>query len=147
MCVDLGDTTYLGKVSKVQGYGETEDGTSGQLLEAKVTVIENQECRNQLQNNITNNPLNQTISEQFCTQLPLGLNEAFLCSQGILNEEGIFSGPCKGDSGGPLIVSNEDDRDTLIGIISGNSLITKKSKFKICIRWHWLWRGIPQLVH
>ena len=58
----------------------------------------------------------------------MGLNEAFLCSQGILNEEGIFSGPCRGDSGGPLTVSNDEDRDTLIGIISGNSLFQNKLK-------------------
>ena len=121
--MDLGNTTYFEKNSTLQGYGETENGTSGTLLEANVTVIENQECMKQLQSNITSKPNNisEIISEQFCTQLPMGLTEAFLCSQGILNiENGVFSGPCKGDSGGPLNVQNDKDRRTLIGIISGN---------------------------
>merc|ERR1712233_186343 len=117
---DLGNTTYFGKISTVLGYGETENGTRGKLLKADVTVIENQECKNRLQRNITNNPMKQTIAKQFCTQLPMGLNEAFLCSQGIWNnEKGVFSEPCKGDSGGPLNIKDDKDRTTLIGIISG----------------------------
>merc|ERR1712227_535409 len=118
-CMDLGNTPYFGKNSTIQGYGKTENGTRGDLLETTVTVIENQECRKQLKENITRNREREAISEQFCTQLPLGINEAFLCSQGILNDEGVFTGPCKGDSGGPLTVPSDENRDTLIGIISG----------------------------
>jgi len=118
-CMDLGNTPYFGKNSTIQGYGKTENGTQGDLLETTVTVIENQECRKQLKENITRNREREAISEQFCTQLPLGINEAFLCSQGILNDEGVFTGPCKGDSGGPLTVPSDENRDTLIGIISG----------------------------
>ena len=123
----MGNTTYFEKTATVQGYGETEYGTSGTLLEANVTVIDNQECKSQLQTNITSKPRNisETIKEQFCTQLPMGINEAFLCSQGILNDEGVFSGPCKGDSGGPLKVQNDEDKTTLIGIISGNKIKLK----------------------
>lgn len=40
-CADL----FLLQVGKVQGYGETEDGSSGTLLEAKVTVIDNDRCK------------------------------------------------------------------------------------------------------
>ena len=125
-CMDLGNTPYFGKNSTIQGYGKTENGTRGDLLETTVTVIENQECRKQLKENITRNREREAISEQFCTQLPLGINEAFLCSQGILNDEGVFTGPCKGDSGGPLTVPSDENRDTLIGIISGKSLLKKK---------------------
>ena len=34
---------------------------------------------------------------------------------------GIFSGPCKGDCGGPLqtVDTNNEDRTTLLGIVSG----------------------------
>ena len=36
-----------------------------------------------------------------------------------MNDEGIFSGSCKGDSGGPLTAEDIDGRQTLIGIVSG----------------------------
>ena len=49
---------------------------------------------------------------------PHGLDESLLCTQGFQNEEGVFSGPCKGDSGSPLTAS-QDGRDTLVGIVSG----------------------------
>ena len=44
---------------------------------------------------------------------------------GIENDDGIFSGSCRGDSGGPLTVnltdSNSVDRATLTGIVSGGA--------------------------
>ena len=40
-----------------------------------------------------------------------------------MNDEGIFSGSCKGDSGGPLTAEDIDGRQTLIGIVSGKILI------------------------
>ena len=33
--------------------------------------------------------------------------------------EGYFSGTCKGDSGGPLTVTDSDNTKTLIGVVSG----------------------------
>ena len=47
------------------------------------------------------------------------MNDGFLGAKGILNERGVFTGSCIGDSGGPLMAQNEDDRRTLIGIVSG----------------------------
>ena len=42
-------------------------------------------------------------------------------AQGFVNEKGVFSGPCKGDCGGPMQTedTNNEDRTTLIGIVSG----------------------------
>ena len=59
------------------------------------------------------------IVGQLCEALPTGLNDGFLCAQGIMNDEGVFSGSCKGDSGGPLIGDGLEDKRTLIGIVSG----------------------------
>ena len=51
------------------------------------------------------------------------MNDGFLGAKGILNERGVFTGSCIGDSGGPLMAQNEDDRRTLIGIVSGISVV------------------------
>ena len=37
---------------------------------------------------------------------------------GISDEDGIFSGPCAGDDGGPLTVEDQGVR-TLVGVVSG----------------------------
>ena len=69
---------------------------------------------------------------QLCKALPTGLNDGFLCARGIQSEEdpGIFSGSCKGDSGGPLIGDGVEDKRTLIGIVSGNIFSNPLSLFR-----------------
>ena len=42
-----------------------------------------------------------------------------------MNDEGIFSGSCKGDSGGPLTAEDIDGRQTLIGIVSGKMFFSR----------------------
>ena len=66
--------------------------------------------------------LQATIVGQLCKALPTGLNDGFLCAQGIQSDDdpNLFSGSCKGDSGGPLIGDGLEDKRTLIGIVSGN---------------------------
>ena len=68
-----------------------------------------------------NTTLKKTVRKQGTTHLPYGLNYGMFCAQGQQNKEGIFSGSCKGDSGGPLQTenTNNEDRTTLIGIVSG----------------------------
>jgi len=61
----------------------------------------------------------QRFKKYFCETLPMGINDGILSSQGILDDEGIFTGACAGDSGRPLMVQNEDDRRSIIGIVSG----------------------------
>ena len=43
-CIDQGEEDFYGRVAKVQGYGVTEDKTSGTLLETNVTIISNEQC-------------------------------------------------------------------------------------------------------
>merc|ERR1712059_131274 len=51
--------------------------------------------------------------------LPYGLNYGLICTQGFQNDKGVFSGPCKGDSGSPLTTKNDNNLETLVGIVSG----------------------------
>ena len=132
-CLDQGEDN-VGEVATLLGYGNTENGRNGfNLLEANVTLISNEECRSRLQHNISSDPNKITIQELLCNDLPNGINDQFLCATGIYNEEkGIFSGSCKGDSGGPLYVDDSSGKRTFAGIVSGTTdiLIQNHSKRK-----------------
>jgi len=114
-CIDQGQDN-VGKIATVQGYGLTETGTRGSLLETNVTVIDNDLCKKYLDFNSTDNKI---VRKKIDKALPLGLSYGLLCAQGSMNEEGVFRGSCKGDSGGPLTAINDKGRTTLIGIVSG----------------------------
>jgi len=120
-CLDQGEKTFYEETATVQGYGLTEDGENGALLETNVTIINNQQCLEQFKSNITDTLNKQKIVRPLCKALPFGLNDNFLCARGIQSEDepDLFSGSCKGDSGGPLIGDGIEDKRTLIGIVSG----------------------------
>ena len=63
---------------KYQGYGVTEDGTSGQLREANVTVISNEFCTEMWRHNGTD----RQIKRQLTNALPNGIDYGLLCAQG-----------------------------------------------------------------
>ena len=107
---------YIGKVASYQGYGRAPDGTNGAFKEGNVTVIDNQKCGETLSSNATENI---QIKKQFCRAVPNGFNDGMFCNQGIQHEDGVFSGACKGDSGGPVTVLSSDNKLTQIGIVSG----------------------------
>ena len=113
VCIDQG-VDKVDKVATVEGFGQTEKGTKGKLLEANVTVISNQECKEALRYNITKEGTKMRIT----TAIPLGLEYGLLCARGIYNPDNkLFSDACKGDSGGPLF-QQHDSRRYIIGIVS-----------------------------
>ena len=68
--------------SYLQGYGLTEDGSRGNLLEANVTIISNDLCKEYLQYNVSQND-NGRIKLEISNALKNGLNFGLLCAQGI----------------------------------------------------------------
>ena len=115
-CIDQG-LEKVGKIATVQGFGLTETGSKGDLLEANVTVISDEDCVQTLRSNTSANII---ARQKIIKALPLGLNVGLMCAAGILNKEtNVTSGSCKGDSGGPLTQVNPQGRTTLIGIVSG----------------------------
>ena len=89
-CLDQDQRTdvHSGVTAIVQGYGLTEKGSHGTLLEANLTIISTEECRQILRYNATSNRI---IRNLLTGALPFGLNEKFVFAQGIQNEEVNFT--------------------------------------------------------
>ena len=78
------DEDYSGVTALWQGYGPTEYYlTDWTLLEANVTVINNEECREILRHNSTRRIVRNFLN----VGIPYGLNDQFLCAQGRQNEK------------------------------------------------------------
>jgi secreted trypsin-like serine protease len=90
---------------RVMGWGRTEStpgSNSDVLLETTVNYISNQECK-----------------ELYAYQIE---NEGAVITDGMMCAYKKFTGPCIGDSGGPLFIFDEDeeigDHPTQVGIVS-----------------------------
>jgi len=94
-------TTYLGRKAVLTGWGrQWSDGPlSTQLQMVKLPVITNSMCMNWY---------NTSGSKQYIPE------STFLCAGW---EEGVMDA-CGGDSGGPLIVTREDGRAEVMGVVS-----------------------------
>ena len=114
--MDKSGLDIIGRTATVQGKGVTEVGEVGSLLETNVTVISNELCSEIINYNGT---LNKAIKRNIDRHLPKGLDGSFLCAQGIVTDDGVFPGSCKGDSGGPLTLHDDMGKQTLIGVVVG----------------------------
>jgi len=105
----------------VQGYGLTEDGIyPDSLLEANVTILSNQECRRKLQLKLKQTNIRDVDRKTIEDALPEGLNKHLLCTKGIFDwKTQTYTGPCKGDDGGPLYIGGKVNKD---GDIYGQTL-------------------------
>ena len=81
MCLDLeeGKDVHSGVTAIFEGHSLGEF-----LVENNVTVITNNECRDMLQHNSTGR---RSVKKRLNSALPYGLNDVFLCTQGIQDEE------------------------------------------------------------
>ena len=82
----------VGRKATVKGYGVTEQGGLGDLLETNVTVISNELCKEYIAHNSS---LNRQIKRQVDKALDNGLNYGFLCAQGEVRKDGTITGSCK----------------------------------------------------
>jgi secreted trypsin-like serine protease len=105
-----------GRTATGQGYGLTEDGNQGNLLEANVTIIGTTDCIDELDAYLTDK---ERKKEKFCETMPLGVSDEQLCVKGIKKGD-VITAACKGDSGGPLFLQDDDGLRTLVGIVSGS---------------------------
>ncbi|PSU35962.1 S1 family peptidase [Photobacterium lutimaris] len=105
----------------VSGWGSTnKDGTgiADRLMAAKLSFLPTTECFNRLElgndaHYILDSPANQT---KVCALPP----DLVFDQDG--NSEGYGPDSCKGDSGGPLLAKDPDDRWVQIGVVSGGPL-------------------------
>ena len=71
-----------GEIALVQGFGITEDGTTPDgILEANVTVIDNTQCSEEMDN------LKSKYGKEAAEALPDGPTDAVLCTKGIWNKK------------------------------------------------------------
>ena len=105
--------------------GEGEAWRSGQRLfgspKGKAKHISNDLCKEYLNYNISKETYKKnTIKSQIKNALPSGLDYGLMCAIGVYDEvTNRFTGPCKGDSGGSLVIWDKNERKTLTGIVSG----------------------------
>ena len=66
-----------------QGYGLTEFDTQGKLLETNVTIITIEECRRILKERSSSRIVRNLLKGSIL----YGLNDQFLCAQGMQNDE------------------------------------------------------------
>ena len=67
---------------RYQGYGLTEEGKVGQLREANVTVISNEDCTEMWRHNASKPDGGAQIKRQLTNALPNGIDYGLLCAQG-----------------------------------------------------------------
>ncbi|GIY26814.1 serine proteinase stubble [Caerostris darwini] len=99
-CVPAGNDTYVGKYATVTGWGRLyEDGPLPDVIqEVSLPILTNKQCETMYR------------SAGFVEEIP----DIFICA-GYVNGG---KDSCEGDSGGPMVLQEEDGRWVLAGVIS-----------------------------
>lgn len=132
VCISDGAVDISGMDATYEGYGYTVDSLSyteeGELSETlkreSVTIIANDVCTDVLKSNNSGHLINNNIDGiKIADGFTIGLTDSLLCTMGKYDEDtDTYSGPCRGDSGGPLYVDHGDRNQkklTLEGIVGG----------------------------
>ncbi len=104
-CLGEEGTQLTGASATSEGYGQTENGTTSDvLLTVNITLISNEMCKHILKLNASRRA---DLRAKLFNSLQKGLNDQIVCSMGEYKESlNVWSGPCKGDSGGPLYINH-----------------------------------------
>merc|ERR1712117_377738 len=104
-CISNGDYDTSGKEATFEGYGYTSEGTPSEILKKEsVSIIANDFCADMLRSNNSRHLINK---RRIKTSLNRGLTDGIICTVGKYDESAnLYTGPCRGDSGGPLYVDN-----------------------------------------
>jgi len=121
VCISDGADDISGMDATYEGYGYTTEGELSETLKKEsVTIIANDLCEDILK---SNNSRHRTNKLKIKTALSIGLIDEQLCTMGKYDEAtNTYSGPCRGDSGGPLYIDHGDGNQkklTLEGIVGG----------------------------
>merc|ERR1711923_312047 len=119
-CLDLDKSSHIGEVGKGQSW-RMGKRYFGPMYEGNVRIISKDDFRRYLRYNITNNQ-NMNIKSMIQKGLPRGFSNdnGLMYGIGLYNNHmKKFMGPCKGDSGGSLIVDDARDRKLMAGIVCG----------------------------
>ena len=125
-CIPGKNVDFTNEIGTIVGFGKTEAGTVGELLEVNVTSISNAECLKQYIYN--NTKTERFFAPAICKAIPDGFGDGMFCTKGIYNEneerltdlgDKVSGETCKGDSGGPFKVKDAEGRRTLVGVVSG----------------------------
>ncbi|XP_023346958.1 uncharacterized protein LOC111715813 isoform X2 [Eurytemora carolleeae] len=120
-CLDKG-LDLPGKLVTVQGYGITLKDKGGTLLETNTTIIAMKDCVDKLDAHLK---LKQRDKVVFCKALPEGVSDEQLCAVGVDKYDdflghSVTTAACKGDSGGPILLEDDEGIRNLVGLVSGS---------------------------
>jgi len=122
-CLGLEDKPLVGFNASQEGYGCNENYTLSDVpMRSDVRIIDRKECADYFRHNVSENA---AWKARLDAQLKEGISDDLLCSIGFEREsDGVYSGPCRGDSGSGLYVTSPDNdgqskRRTVEGIVSG----------------------------
>jgi len=128
---EIGKDGISGQIGVSEGFGKDERNRDGNIQQTNVTLLSNEECYEKLNNIMKTNVQGYNNRIKIQQAVYNGITDQLICTSGLIVEKcrkgrcrKFFSGPCPGDSGGPLFLENYTENGdvtgrTVIGIVSG----------------------------
>jgi len=121
ICISEGADDISGMDAAYDGYGYTAEGKDSETVKKEpVTIVANDLCEDIIK---ANNSIRLINKAKMKTLLNKGVSNDLLCTMGKYEEDtDTYTGPCRGDSGGPLYIDHGEGNQkkvTLEGVVSG----------------------------